>query len=169
MNSHNREGDFDSILQDESLDNSPEDLDALDVLSQSEELSEEESGDEEGANSRQSQVRLLIEKGRQQGYLTYDQLTENLENSITESDEFETIVQMFEEMEIRIYEQAPDMDALKADGTTDEDSVDSSALSSIDSVVGRLWTLFGCICENGNGPLIDSRGRNCHREEDRGW
>ena len=96
MNSHNREGDFDSILQDESLDNAPEDLDALDVLSQSEELSEEESGDEEGANSRQSQVRLLIEKGRQQGYLTYDQLTENLENSITESDEFETIVQMFD-------------------------------------------------------------------------
>ena len=44
MNSHNREGDFDSILQDESLDNAPEDLDALDVLSQSEELIEEESG-----------------------------------------------------------------------------------------------------------------------------
>ncbi|MCH2568403.1 MAG: RNA polymerase sigma factor RpoD [Pseudomonadales bacterium] len=159
MNSHNREGDFDSILQDESLDNAPEDLDALDVLSQSEELSEEESGDEEGANSRQSQVRLLIEKGRQQGYLTYDQLTENLENSITESDEFETIVQMFEEMDIRIYEQAPDIDALKADGTTDEDSVDSSALSSIDSVVGKTMDPVRMYMrEMGTVPLLTREG-----------
>ena len=45
MNSHNREGDFDSILEDESLDNAPEDLDALDVLAESEALNEEESRD----------------------------------------------------------------------------------------------------------------------------
>ncbi|MAV26267.1 MAG: RNA polymerase sigma factor RpoD [Gammaproteobacteria bacterium] len=159
MNSHNREGDFDSILEDESLDNAPEDLDALDVLAESEALNEEESGDEEGKNSRQSQVRMLIEKGRQQGYLTYDQLTENLENSITESDEFETIVQMFEEIEIRVYERAPDNDALKADGTTEDDSGDSAVLSSIDSVVGKTMDPVRMYMrEMGTVPLLTRAG-----------
>ena len=31
MNSHNREGDFDSILEDESLDNAPEDLSLIHI------------------------------------------------------------------------------------------------------------------------------------------
>ena len=73
MTNNGSEGDFDSILQDESLDNAPEDMEALNALTERESLLD---GDEDEAESETSKLKVLIEKGKDQGYLTYDQLTE---------------------------------------------------------------------------------------------
>ena len=43
--------------------------------------------DDEDATD-QSKIKVLITKGKDQGYLTYDQLTEVLPASVIESDEF---------------------------------------------------------------------------------
>ena len=97
MTNNASEGDFDSIIKDgESLDGTPEDIETLDVLSNRDTLLDRDNDDEEGAESEESKLKALIEKGRAQGFLTYDQLTEMLPESIEESDDFENIVQMFE-------------------------------------------------------------------------
>ncbi len=79
------EGDFDSLLEDESLENAPEDLDALEVLANREKLREED--DDDDLETEESNLKRLIDKGKEQGYLTYEQLTEALPESIEESDD----------------------------------------------------------------------------------
>ncbi|MEX0943392.1 MAG: RNA polymerase sigma factor RpoD [Pseudomonadales bacterium] len=153
MTSHAREGDFDSILEDDSLDESPQDLD-LEAESLIDNDLDADDDDEDG--SGQSQLKRLIEKGKDQGYLTYDQLTESLPESVTESDEFENIVQMFEEMGITVYDHAPEGD-LKED--EEEINVDPAALAAIDSVVGKTMDPVRMYMrEMGTVPLLTREG-----------
>ena len=80
MTNNGSEGDFDSILEDESLDGTPDDIETLDVLSERESLLDSDDDDEK--ESETSKLKILINKGKEQGYLTYDQLTETLPKSI---------------------------------------------------------------------------------------
>ncbi|XOV86294.1 MAG: RNA polymerase sigma factor RpoD [Pseudomonadota bacterium] len=150
MTSNAREGDFDSILEDDSLDEG-QDLD-LEALSESEALID--ADDEDSGN--QSRLKILIDKGKEQGFLTYDQLTETLPESITESDEFENIVQMFEEMGLTVYDHAPERSDLKDD---DDDSNVDPALVAIDSVVGKTMDPVRMYMrEMGTVPLLTREG-----------
>ncbi|MCB1691447.1 MAG: RNA polymerase sigma factor RpoD [Pseudomonadales bacterium] len=154
MTSHAPEGDFDSILDDDSLDDD-QDLEALEALSESEALIDEDEEGDEGTGSDQSQLKRLIARGKDQGYLTYDQLTETLPDSITESDEFDNVVQMFEEMGISVYDRAPDEDR----DDDDEMNVDPSALAAIDTVVGKTMDPVRMYMrEMGTVPLLTREG-----------
>ena len=97
------EGDFDTRLDDENLEDATDELDALEELAGREKTDEDDETDGE-----ESKLKLLIDTGKEQGYLTYDQLTDALPESIEETDNFESIVLMFEEMGVSIYEAAPD-------------------------------------------------------------
>ena len=101
MTSNTREGDFDSILEDDTLEDATQNFD--DVLSQSRSIIEGVESEDDEEVTDPSKIKVLIAKGKDQGYLTYDQLTEVLPASIIESDEFENIVQMFDEMDITVY------------------------------------------------------------------
>jgi RNA polymerase primary sigma factor len=154
MTSNAREGDFDSILEDDTLEDATQNLD--DVLSQSGSMIEGAEDDEEEATD-QSKIKVLITKGKEQGYLTYDQLTEVLPSSIIESDEFENIVQMFDEMDITVYEQAPENDSLS--DRSDEVSVESNIIGSMDSVVGKTMDPVRMYMrEMGTVPLLTREG-----------
>ena len=153
MTNHAPEGDFDSILDDDSLEDGP-DIEALEVLSESESLIEDDGADVDDESG--SRLKRLIQKGKDQGYLTYEQLTETLPESISESDEFDNIVQMFEEMGITVYERAPDDDEMKDD---DDINVDPSALAAIDSVVGKTMDPVRMYMrEMGTVPLLTREG-----------
>ena len=158
MTSNAREGDFDSILEDDTLEDATQNFD--DVLSQSRSMiegSESESEDDEEATD-QSKIKVLITKGKDQGYLTYDQLTEVLPASIIESDEFENIVQMFDEMDITVYEQAPENDSL-SDRTGEEVNTDSNIIGSMESVVGKTMDPVRMYMrEMGTVPLLTREG-----------
>ncbi|MFT4718976.1 MAG: RNA polymerase primary sigma factor [Candidatus Azotimanducaceae bacterium] len=154
MTSNAREGDFDSILEDDTLEDATQNLD--DVLSQSGSMIEG-AEDDEGEATDQSRIKVLITKGKEQGYLTYDQLTEVLPSSIIESDEFENIVQMFDEMDITVYEQAPENDSLS--DRSDEVSVESNIIGSMDSVVGKTMDPVRMYMrEMGTVPLLTREG-----------
>jgi RNA polymerase primary sigma factor len=154
MTSNAREGDFDSILEDDTLEDATQNLD--DVLSQSGSMIEGAEDDEEEATD-QSRIKVLITKGKEQGYLTYDQLTEVLPSSIIESDEFENIVQMFDEMDITVYEQAPENDSLS--DRSDEVSVESNIIGSMESVVGKTMDPVRMYMrEMGTVPLLTREG-----------
>lgn len=86
----------------------------------------EKAEDEDETEPEESKLKILIDTGKEQGYLTYDQLTEALPESIEETDEFESIVLMFEEMGVSVYEAAPDPASLKSSSDDIADNEDQT-------------------------------------------
>ncbi|OEE75003.1 RNA polymerase sigma factor RpoD [Enterovibrio norvegicus FF-162] len=88
----------------------------------------------------QSQLKLLVAKGKEQGYLTYAEVNDHLPEDIVDSDQIEDIIQMINDMGIQVVETAPDADELMMTETVaDEDAVEAAAaaLSSVESEIGR--------------------------------
>ena len=94
-------------------------------------------------NQQESQLKLLIAKGKEQGYLTYHEVNDHLPDGIVDPEQIEDIVSMINDMGITVHEEAPDADALMlmeaTDGTTDEDAAEeaAAALATLDSEFGR--------------------------------
>ncbi|MGO2231710.1 RNA polymerase sigma factor RpoD [Psychrobacter sp.] len=88
-----------------------------------------------------SQLATLIQMGKEQGYLTYAEVNDQLPDSITESDQIEDIVQMLSDVGIKIFESAPDADdILMNDDSSDDDmAADEAAavLASVETEPGR--------------------------------
>ena len=146
------EGDFDSILDDDNLDDATDELDALEELAGREKLD-----DDEESEAEESKLKVLIDTGKEQGYLTYDQLTEALPESIEETDEFESIVLMFEEMGVSIYEAAPDPASLKT--STEETAEEDATIGGVESVVGKTMDPVRMYMrEMGTVPLLTRQG-----------
>jgi RNA polymerase primary sigma factor len=90
--------------------------------------------------SKQSQIKLLIAKGKEQGYLTFAEINDHLPEDIVDSDQIEDIISMFNDMGIQTFESAPDSDELlMAETTTDEDVAEAAAqaLATVESEIGR--------------------------------
>ena len=88
----------------------------------------------------QSQLKLLVQRGKEQGYLTYAEVNDHLPEDIVDSDQIEDIIQMINDMGIQVMEEAPDADDLMlAENTADEDAAEAAAqvLSSVESEIGR--------------------------------
>ncbi|XRX43144.1 MAG: RNA polymerase sigma factor RpoD [Buchnera aphidicola (Tetraneura sorini)] len=90
----------------------------------------------------QSQLKLLVNHGKEQGYLTYAEVNDHLPEEIIDSDQVEDIIQMINDMGIQVVEEAPDADDLMLNESTndaDEDAVEAAAqvLSSVESELGR--------------------------------
>lgn len=90
----------------------------------------------------QSQLKLLVTRGKEQGYLTYSEVNDHLPEDIIDSDQIEDIIQMINDMGIQVMEEAPDADDLllaEITSDTDEDAAEAAAqvLSSVESEIGR--------------------------------
>ena len=91
---------------------------------------------------RQSQLKLLIAKGKEQGYLTYGEVNDHLPSEIVDPEQIEDIVNMINDMGITVYEKAPDAESLLLSDSAvsnDDDAADeaAAALASVDSEFGR--------------------------------
>ena len=94
------------------------------------------------ADERQSQLKLLIARGKEQGYLTYVEVNDHLPSEIVDPEQIEDIVNMINDMGIPVYEKAPDAESLllaDATATPDEEAVEeaTAALASLDAEFGR--------------------------------
>ncbi|AZG35213.1 MAG: RNA polymerase sigma factor RpoD [Shewanella psychromarinicola] len=88
----------------------------------------------------QSQLKLLLAKGKEQGYLTYAEVNDHLPADMVDSDQIEDIIQMINDMGIRVFEQAPDADdMMMSEDNTDEDAAEeaAAALATVESELGR--------------------------------
>ncbi|TVP14886.1 RNA polymerase sigma factor RpoD [Shewanella sp. KCT] len=88
----------------------------------------------------QSQLKLLLAKGKEQGYLTYAEVNDHLPADMVDSDQIEDIIQMINDMGIRVYEQAPDADEIMmSEDSTDEDAAEeaAAALATVEAELGR--------------------------------
>ncbi|AHN72530.1 RNA polymerase sigma factor RpoD [Aggregatibacter actinomycetemcomitans] len=88
----------------------------------------------------QSQLKLLIAQGKEQGYLTYAEVNDSLPEELADADQIEDIIQMINDMGIQVLETAPDADDLMLnENITDEDVVEEATqvLSSVEAELGR--------------------------------
>ncbi|MET0121573.1 MAG: RNA polymerase sigma factor region1.1 domain-containing protein, partial [Candidatus Thiodiazotropha sp. 6PLUC9] len=91
---------------------------------------------------QQSQLKQLIAKGKEQGFLTYAEVNDHLPEGIVEPEQIEDIIRMINDMGITVHESAPDLeDTNLSDNavSADEDAAEAAAaaLASVDSEFGR--------------------------------
>ena len=90
---------------------------------------------------QQSQLKLLITLGKEQGYLTYAEVNDHLPDSITDTDQVEDIIQMINDMGIPVVEKASDAELLMSDNADDTDEVAAeeaaAVLASVENEPGR--------------------------------
>ncbi|AKH21511.1 RNA polymerase sigma factor RpoD [Sedimenticola thiotaurini] len=91
---------------------------------------------------QQSQLKQLIAKGKEQGFLTYAEVNDHLPDGIVEPEQIEDIIRMINDMGIQVHESAPDADdQVMSDSavSADEDAAEeaAAALASVDSDFGR--------------------------------
>jgi len=101
------------------------------------------------ANERQaapqSDIKLLISKGLEQGYLTYAEVNDHLPDDMVDPEQIEDIIGMINGMGIEVHEVAPDAETLllagqaasgrEVDDTAAEEA--AAALTSLDGEGGR--------------------------------
>jgi RNA polymerase primary sigma factor len=91
---------------------------------------------------RQSQLKLLIARGKDQGFLTYAEVNDHLPSEIVDPEQIEDIVQMINDMGIPVYEKAPDAEALllREPVVADEEAAEEAAAAlatTVDAEFGR--------------------------------
>jgi len=91
---------------------------------------------------RQSQLKLLIARGKEQGYLTYAQVNDHLPAEIVDPEQIEGIVNTINDMGIPVYEKAPDTESLlanEANSPADDEAIEeaAAALAALDAELGR--------------------------------
>ncbi|KGO98059.1 RNA polymerase sigma factor RpoD [Novilysobacter defluvii] len=100
------------------------------------------------ANERpapQSDIKQLISKGLEQGYLTYAEVNDHLPDDIVDPEQIEDVIAMINGMGIEVHEVAPDADTLSlGDSSSSGNEVDEStaeeaaaALTGLDAEGGR--------------------------------
>jgi RNA polymerase primary sigma factor len=92
--------------------------------------------------TQQSSLKALIAKGKEQNYLTFAEVNDHLPQSISDPDQVEDIIQMIDDMGIKVYETAPDADQLlliENSETTDELAAAeaAAALAAVENEAGR--------------------------------
>ena len=91
---------------------------------------------------QQSEIKTLISKGLEQGYLTYAEVNDHLPDDIVDPEQIEDIIGMINDMGIEVHEVAPDAETLLPETpvATDDDTATEEAvavLSAVDAEVGR--------------------------------
>ncbi len=91
---------------------------------------------------KQSRIKDLIARGKEQGYLTYAEVNDHLPEDISEPDQVEDIIQMINDMGIQVFEEAPDADTLlmeEGDSSADEIAAAeaAAALAAVETELGR--------------------------------
>jgi RNA polymerase primary sigma factor len=91
----------------------------------------------------QSSLKALIAKGKEQSYLTYAEVNDHLPQSISDPDQVEDIIQMINDMGIKVFETAPDTDSLLLNEESDTGADElaaaeaAAALAAVENEAGR--------------------------------
>ena len=92
--------------------------------------------------SQQSELKQLIIKGKEQGFLTYREINDHLPEDMNDTDQIETVVNMINDLGIEVYDAAPDADTLllKTANSDDEEVVEEAEAvltTAVESEFGR--------------------------------
>ncbi len=91
--------------------------------------------------TKRLQLKKLILKGKEQGFLTYSEINDHLPEDVHDTDQIEAVVAMINDMGIEVYDHAPDPDTLilKAETADEEVAEEAEAVlaSAVESEFGR--------------------------------
>ncbi len=95
-----------------------------------------------GGNKKAQQLKDLIARGKEQGFLTYAEVNDHLPNDIVDPEQIEDIVNIINDMGITVHEKAPDAESIllpDAAVSNDDDAAEEAeaALASVDAEFGR--------------------------------
>ena len=88
----------------------------------------------------ESQLKVLIAKGKEQGFLTYHEVNDHLPDDIVDPEQIEDIINMINDMGIKVHETAPDLDGiLLNDNDVDDEAAEeaAAALAAVENEFGR--------------------------------
>ncbi|MDC3160116.1 RNA polymerase sigma factor RpoD [Pseudomonadota bacterium] len=93
----------------------------------------------DNSSQQKDALKGLIERGREQGFLTYHEVNDHLPKEIVDPDQIEDVVNTINAMGIKVFETAPDTDSLLlSDTDVDEDAAEEAAAAlAIDNEFGR--------------------------------
>ncbi|MEX2497925.1 MAG: sigma-70 family RNA polymerase sigma factor, partial [Wenzhouxiangellaceae bacterium] len=119
-------------------------------------------------NAPRSSLKVLIEKGREQGqWLTYAQVNDHLPDDVVEAEQIEDIVNMINDMGIKVFEEAPeDPDAMILNDSASTDTDDETAQQEAEAALAAVETELGrttdpvrmYMREMGAVDLLDQKG-----------
>ena len=94
------------------------------------------------SQSQQSELKQLIIKGKERGFLTYREINDHLPEDMNDTDQIETVVNMINDLGIEVYDAAPDADSLllKTANSDDEEVVEEAEAvltTAVESEFGR--------------------------------
>jgi RNA polymerase primary sigma factor len=88
-----------------------------------------------------SKIAELIEKGREQGYLTYADVNDHLPDDISDPDQVDEIIGMINDLGLQVHETAPDADDLLLAESEESDDIAleqaAEALAAVENETGR--------------------------------
>ena len=89
-----------------------------------------------------SKISELIDKGREQGYLTYADVNDHLPEDISDPDQVDEIIGMINDLGLQVHETAPDADTLMLSESSDDDDdialeQAAEALAAVENETGR--------------------------------
>ena len=89
-----------------------------------------------------SRIAELIEKGREQGFLTFADVNDHLPEDISDPDQVDEIIGMINDLGLQVHETAPDADTLMLSESSDDDDdialeQAAEALAAVENEKGR--------------------------------
>ena len=92
-------------------------------------------------NQKGSRIAELIEKGREQGYLTYSDVNDHLPDDISDPDQGDEIIGRINDLGLQVHETAPDADTLMLAESENSDDIAleqaAEALAAVENETGR--------------------------------
>ncbi|MBU3592505.1 RNA polymerase sigma factor RpoD [Polynucleobacter sp. 71A-WALBACH] len=108
------------------------------------EFAAQQLGSEEQQELRRTRLKTLIKMGKSKGYLTHGEMNDVMSDELSDADALETLISLLNDINITVYEQAPDAETLLLNenasaATTEEEAEEEAeaALSTVDSEFGR--------------------------------
>jgi len=94
------------------------------------------------SDTKQSELKKLILKGKEQGFLTYREINDHLPEDMHDTDQIEAVVNMINDMGIDVFDKAPDPDSiiLKTENPDDEEVAEEAEAvltTAVESEFGR--------------------------------
>ena len=84
-------------------------------------------------------LRELIEKGREQGFITYADINDYLPDDVSDPDQLDEVIQMVNDLGLQVLENAPDegSEAMAAANLPAQPAITENEMGTIESEVGR--------------------------------
>ena len=95
------------------------------------------------STSQKTELKRLIIKGKEQGFLTYREINDHLPDDMNDTDQIESVVNMINDMGIDVFDAVPDADSLllkaqaEKEAEDDDDNTDAVLATAVESEFGR--------------------------------